>query len=69
MDITFHIPDRLWSLLAQQEEPVETLVLAAIARYLEEEKGENLLETETWQLCGKFEASEPTAREKEIERL
>lgn len=60
--LTVEIPDSLMSRLELAGQPVQDVVLRALEQYVEAESGFSITQTQTWQLCGALEVSEPEAQ-------
>lgn len=59
--LTVDIPDSLLSRLESAGKPVQDIVLKALENYVEAESDFSITQTQTWQLCGALELSEPEA--------
>ena len=62
--VTITIPDHLMSQLIAQDKPLEESILQAIEEYVGSTQSTfDLTQTETWQLCGTLEITNPSPHE------
>ncbi|ANV90691.1 hypothetical protein [Picosynechococcus sp. PCC 8807] len=54
--LTINIPEDMMQKLAEQDQPLQSLLLQAINEYLEKRSS---VKTKTWELCGAFEVTNP----------
>lgn len=56
--LTIEIPDELMSQLERTGYPVQDIVVKALEHYIQADLP-TITQTQTWQLCGTFEVSDP----------